>query len=119
MRLVLPILALAAAAMPADAAPDAPAPRAEEARIPFVGFGSIRSFRTAGDDVLYLQDMRRRWYRAELSGPCHGIEAALRIGVDTRFSSTLDNSGTLIVDGRRCPIHSLVPSEEPPRRPRN
>ncbi len=118
MRLALLTLALAAGA-PALAQPDSPRQRPAEARIPFVSFGSIRTFRTAGEDVIYLQDTRRNWYRAELTGPCPGIERALRIGVDSRFSSTLDNSSTLIVDGQRCPIHSLVRSEKPPRRPRN
>ena len=118
MRLTLLVLILAAAA-PATAQPDAPPQRPQEARIPFVNFGSVRTVRTAGEDVLYLQDTRRNWYRAELTGPCPGIERALRIGVDSRFSSTLDNSSTLIVDGQRCPIHSLVRSEKPPRRPRN
>jgi len=118
MRPALLILALAAAA-PAMAAPEAPRPRPQEARIPFVGFGSIRTFRTAGEDVIYLQDTRRNWYRAELTGPCPGIERALRIGVDSRPGSTLDSGSTLIVDGQRCPIHSLVRSEKPPRRPRN
>jgi len=99
-------------------AADPPA-RAPEARIPFANFGSIRTFRTAGEDVIYLQDTRRQWYRAELGGPCPGIERALRIGVDSRYSSTVDNSTTLIVDGQRCPIHSLVRSAAPPRRPRN
>ena len=117
MRLALLILALAAGA-PAVAQPDAPRQRPEEARIPFVNFGSVRTFRTAGEDVIYLQDTRRNWYRAELSGRCVGIEQALRIGVDSRFGSTLDNSSTLIVDGRRCPIHSLVRSGTPPRRQR-
>lgn len=118
MRLALLTLALAAGA-PAMAQPDSPLQRPEEARIPFVSFGSIRTFRTAGEDVIYLQDTRRNWYRAELSGPCPGIERALRIGVDSRFGSTVDSGSTLLVDGQRCPIHSLVRSEKPPRRPRN
>ena len=41
-------------------------------------------------------------------------QRALRIGVDTRFGATLDNSSSLIVDGERCPILSLVRSAEPP-----
>jgi hypothetical protein len=103
----------------APALADKPPIRPEEVRIPFVQFGAIRTFRTAGEDVIYLQDRRRNWYRAELNGPCPGIERALRIGVDSRYSATLDNSSTLLVDGQRCPIQSLVRSAEPPRRPRN
>ena len=119
IKAILLLAALAPAAAGAAAHPAEPPARPAEARIPFVSFGSIRTFRTAGEDVIYLQDQRRNWYRAELTGPCPGIERALRIGVDSRFSSTVDNSTTLIVDGQRCPIHSLVRSAEPPRRPRN
>ncbi len=118
-RLLIAIAGLSAPVLAAAPPPDGPSPAAREVRIPFVQFGAIRSFRTAGEDVIYLQDRRRNWYRAELNGPCIGIERALRIGVDSRYSATLDSSSTLIVDGERCPIQSLVASAEPPRRPRN
>jgi uncharacterized protein DUF6491 len=112
MKLALLPLALWAAA-------GAAAPQPEEARIPFVGFRSIHSFHPVGDDVVYLQDIRRNWYRATLAVPCINLSHALRIGVDTRFSGdTLDNTSTLIVDGERCRIHSLVHSDPPPPRPR-
>lgn len=121
MRIPLILLAFLAALAPSAAAagPAEPQTRAREARIPFVNFGAIRTFRTAGEEVLYLQDRRRNWYRAELAGRCPGIEGALRIGVDSRFGSTLDSGSILIVEGRRCPILSLARSAAPPRRPRN
>lgn len=111
--LLIPIALWAAAA-------GAP-PQPQEARIPFVGFRTVRTFHPVGDAVVYLQDVRRNWYRASLNGPCINLPHALRIGVDTRFSGdTLDNTSTLIVDGERCRITSLVHSEPPPprRRPR-
>jgi hypothetical protein len=113
MKMLLLPIALWAAAGPAPPQPD-------EARIPFVGFRTIHTFHPVGDDVVYLQDVRRNWYRATLNGPCINLPHALRIGVDTRFSGdTLDNSSTFIVDGERCPIHSLVRSDPPPPRPRH
>jgi hypothetical protein len=119
MRHVFLLLALAAA--PAPATPPAPAsasaPAAEEVRIPFPRFG-VRSFRTVGDDVVYLQDRRRDWYRAELAGSCVGLPMALRIGVDSRFGDVLERGSTLIVDGDRCTVSSLVRSAAPPPRPR-
>lgn len=106
--LLLPLALLAAA----GAAP----PRPEQARIPFVGFRTIRTFHPVGDDIVYLQDTRRNWYRATLNGPCLNLPHAIRIGVDTRFSGdTLDNTSSFLVDGQRCPIHSLVRSDPPPR----
>ena len=108
----MPLLALALLAA-AGAAP----PQPEEARIPFVGFRTIRTFHPVGLDTVYLQDIRRNWYRATLAGPCFNLPHAIRIGVDTRYSGdTLDNTSSFIVDGQRCPIHSLVRSDPPPRR---
>ena len=104
-----------AAALAAAAGPAPPQP--EEARIPFLSFRSIRTFHPVGDDVIYLQDTRRDWYRATLAGPCFNLNTAIRIAVDTRYSGdTLDNSSSFLVDGQRCPIHSLVRSDPPPRR---
>ncbi len=118
--LLIPIIALAASSAAAAAAPEPQPPieQAGEARIPFVGFRTIRTFRAVGDDVLYFQDRRRNWYRADLYGPCINLPRALRIGVDTRYGDTLDNSATIIVDGESCRIQSLVRSEPPPPRRR-
>ncbi|HYD14166.1 MAG TPA: DUF6491 family protein [Allosphingosinicella sp.] len=125
--LFLPLTAaLLAAAVPATAHPleaqrvSAPNAQAEQVRIPFASFGTIRNFRPVGDDVVYLQGTHRRWYRAELNGPCISLPAALRIGFDTRFNgSTLDNTSTLIVgSGERCRISSLTRAEGPPPRRR-
>jgi len=114
MKHAILFLALAAAAVPAVAAPDPP--QAEQARIPFPRYGGVRNFRSVGEDVLYLQDSRRHWYRAELAGPCHDLPSALRIGLDSRFSSMLERGSTLIVDGDRCTVVSLVRSAAPPPR---
>ena len=123
-HLLLPVTAaLLAAAVPAMASQPAlswRAPAPEEVRIPFVAFGALRSFRDDGDRIVYLEGSNRRWYRAELNGPCFNLPHALRLGFDTRFSGdTLDNTSTLIVDGERCRIASLVRSDPPPRRRRS
>lgn len=120
-ELLLPLTAsFLAAAVPATAGP-APdkAPAREEVRIPFASFGGIRNFRPVGDDVVYLEGTGRRWYRAELNGPCINLPAALRIGFDTRFNgNTLDNTSTLLVGGETCRIASLTRAEGPPPRRR-
>lgn len=107
------ILALLAAA----ATPAAP-PRAEVG-IPFVSQPrSIRSFRAAGDDLVYLRDRRGRWYRAELGGACLGLRWANVIGYDTRGGLSLARSGSILVEGQRCLIVSLTRSGPPPRKRR-
>jgi hypothetical protein len=119
-ELLLPVTAaFLAAAVPAAAAGPEPqtAPVREEVRIPFASFGAIRNFRPVGDDVVYLEGTHRRWYRAELNGPCIPLPAALRIGFDTRFNgNTLDNTSTLIVEGEHCRIMSLTRADGPPPR---
>ncbi len=116
------LLAIAAAtlatAVPAMAAPpvSGQARAQPEARIPFVSFRTIRNFQPQGDDVVFME-AQGRWYRATLHGPCFNLRRALRIGLDTRFSgNALDNTSSLIVDGERCRIQSLVLAEGPPPR---
>jgi len=109
------LLAAPAAARPARSDP-LPAPAAQEVRIPFADFHGIRSFHADDDRIVYLQDYRRNWYRAELNGPCFGLPWARRIGVDNRGSSTFDRFSILIVGDERCMIGSLSRSEGPPRR---
>ena len=112
--LLLPLLTAAMAA-PAAASP-APA-RAPEVGIPFATHArSIRNFEAPSDDVLYLEDRQRRWYRAEIGGPCFGLKWAQAIGYDTRGRLSLDQGSHILVDGNRCPIVSITRSEGPLRR---
>ena len=91
-------------------------PIGEEASIPFVNFGSIRNFRAIDRDTVYFQDLRRRWYRGEVIGPCSDLPFAQAIGVETRGVDRLDRFSTILVRGDRCQLTSLVRSEEPPSR---
>jgi hypothetical protein len=118
-RIPVTLIALiAAAAAPAFAAPapDRPAThRAEQASIPFAGL-RIRNFHAEADDVVYLEDRSRNWYRAELIGPCREIRWARGIGIDTRGSGSFDRFSALLVDGQRCQLASLTRSARPERR---
>ena len=114
------ILALAAAAAVAPHAaladPGPPARARQEARIPFLAFGTIRHFEPVGKNLVYLQDRRRRWYRAELAGRCLELPHAHYIGIDTGGGPFVDRFSALIVEGQRCQLRSLTRSEAPPRR---
>ena len=108
-------LLLLAAAI-ADPAVAEPADERSQASIPFASQRhSIRDFEAPDDRILYLQDRRRRWYRADL-GYCFGLKWANAIGYDTRGGLSLDSFGAILVDGQRCPIVSLTHSEGPPRK---
>lgn len=114
--MIIKVLPLAAALVAAVPPAPQPAPVPEEARIPFVNFRSIYTFHPVSDEIVYLQDVHRNWYRATLYTPCFNIRGAFRIAVDTRFGDTLDNTSSFLVGGERCPIQSLVRSGPPPSR---
>lgn len=107
MTILLALLAAAAS----------PAPGPGQVSIPFVNHRrAIRTFEAVGDDILYLQDRRSRWYRAELGGACFGLRWANAIGYDNRGRLTLGRGDSILVEGQRCLILSLTPSDPPPRR---
>jgi hypothetical protein len=115
--IILALAATASLAAPLSAAAPRPAPPAgEEASIPFAHFGGVWSFEAPDDDLVYLQDRSRNWYRAQLYGPCWGLSWANGIGIDTRGSSEFDRYSFLIVGKERCAIQSLTRSGPPPKR---
>jgi hypothetical protein len=108
-------LLILAAAVSAPAQAELPEERSQ-ASIPFASHRyAIRDFEAPSDDIVYLQDRQRRWYRADL-GYCFGLKWANAIGYDTRGGLSLDSFGAILVDGQRCPIVSLTRSEGPPRK---
>ncbi|HEU0098307.1 MAG TPA: DUF6491 family protein [Allosphingosinicella sp.] len=112
--LILLAASLAAPAL-AAASPASPA-MGEPASIPFANHPrAIRDFEAPSDEIVYLQDRQRRWYRADL-GHCFGLKWAQAIGYDTRGGLSLDSFGAILVEGRRCPILSLTRSDGPPRK---
>ncbi|HEX8061954.1 MAG TPA: DUF6491 family protein [Allosphingosinicella sp.] len=120
MKILLPFLAAAAGSVPAFAQPSQPAfdPN-EQVSIPFANHRSaIRNFEAPSDDVLYLEDRQRRWYRAELAGACFNLKWAHAIGYDTRGRLSLDQGSHILVGRERCTITSLTRSEGPPRKAR-
>lgn len=118
MRKMLALLAALAAApvVAAPPTPDAPITTAAEVSIPFAHFGGIYNFDAPSDDLVYLQDRAHNWYRAQLYGPCWGLQDAIRLGVDTRGSANFDRTSQLIVDHQSCPIESLTRSGPPPKK---
>lgn len=107
-------LMIAGFAGTAQARPDSRA----EASIPFVSFGSIRDWRAVDRDTLYIQDVHRNWYRAELLTSCHDLNFAHAIGFDARGTDRFDKFSSVVVRGQRCPVRSLVASAPPPKKDR-
>ena len=103
-----------AAATPAPAAAPDARPLGVDARIPFANSTGIRNFQADGDNALWIEGQRGEWYRAELFGPCIGLDHSMKVGFITRGTHTLDRFGQVLVDGSKCQISSLVTSAPPP-----
>lgn len=105
------LFAALAIGLAAPAAADAP----KEARINFVNHGGIRDWRIVDRDTLLIRGRGNRWYKAELFAPAWGLNFAHSIGFDTGFGGTFDRFSSVIVEGRRYPLRSLVEVEPPAR----
>ncbi len=91
---------------------------AEEASIPFMGFGSIRDWQAEGDTALLVQDIRRNWYRATFWQPCRELPFAIRIGFVTDNFDRLDKFSSIRVDGERCWFKAFEKSAAPLPKPK-
>ena len=118
MKKIILAFAAAASLCGGAAASEPAAPAAQEARIPFLHISRFRTFRAVDRETLYIENRRNDWYRITTLGHCPGLPFAMTIGVDTRGSPTLDRFSTLVVDGDRCAIQSVVRSGPPPPRQR-
>lgn len=118
LKYSLSLLALAALAAPVaaqDAKPTHNWPQlGVEASIPFANHRGIRDFQPDGDDGIWLQDARSRWYYGKIIGPCTGLNFATAIGYETRGTSSFDKFSGILVDGQKCQLTSLVTSDKPP-----
>ena len=111
MKFAIPAALMLSLASPAAfAADDAPA----DASIAFANHGGIDDWTATDDRTIYFEDRFRRWYRADLMGPCTGLDFAWHIGVDTGVNGSLDRWGAVFVDGQRCPFQSFVAVSGPP-----
>lgn len=90
-----------------------------EAKIVFPNYGAIRNFEADGNDGIWFEDRQRRWYYAELFGPCHDLDFANAIGFDTGGTPQFDKFSSIIVRGQKCQLMSLLTAEKPlPRKER-
>ncbi len=74
----------------------------------------LYNFTPDGDEGVWLQDFRKRWYYATIRGPCPGLGRAFGLGYDTRGSTRFDRSTMLIVEGYPCALSSIVTADRPP-----
>lgn len=113
VRWVFLLSAMLAGATLADSPPATPAP--QEARIPFAK-KNIWNWRVVDDRTVLIQDLGRKWYKATLLGPCINLTFAQRVGFDAGPTDTFDRFSAILVQGRRCPLVSLVGTAAPPKK---
>ena len=84
-----------------------------ETSIALASRGMILNFEADGEDGVWLEDTRHRWYYAKFTGGCQGLTYAMGIGYDTRGSNRLDRSGAIVVEGQQCLIETFVTADKP------
>jgi len=88
----------------------------QQAEIPFVNYGGIRNWRAYDNRTLFIEGNGRQWYRADLMGPCIGLNFAEHIGIDSHPMNTFDRFSTVRVDGQSCAVKSVVKVDGRPTR---
>lgn len=115
--LFVPLVGLAAAGA---SAAQHQRPIGQETSIPFADQHGLRDWREGPSrDVFYVQDYRDKWYRVQLSGPCIGNMASLRIAYTTGPGGAFDRfSRVFSTDLPRmtCSVVSIKTSPPPPGR---
>lgn len=114
-RMLLP-LALAGFAAGAVAGE----PAARPASIPFANHGGISDWKADGTRGLWVQDVHRQWYYAELMGPCTGLDFVEKLGFETGPDGALDQHGAVSFKDagmlvQRCVFRTFVRSDGPPK----
>jgi hypothetical protein len=80
---------------------------------------TIRNFEADGNNGIWIEDHRRRWYYGSFLGPCQGLNFSQAIGFDTGGLSRFDKFGKIVTHDDICQLNSLVTSEKPlPRKER-
>ena len=103
-------------AAPGLAAKAAPSPAGSEASIAFPNHGGIYDWQAIDRETLYVQDSARRWYLAKLLGPCLDLEFAQGVGFISSGNDVFDRFSSVLVNGQRCQVQSLVRSAPPPKK---
>lgn len=120
-RLLIALTAASLSATPAVAASKADnaqpgqgeQTRRQSARIPFANTVGIRDWRPDGRNAVYIEDVHRNWYRADLFAPAPELPFVTFIGIDAGPTGTLDKFGAIYVDGQRYTFRDFVEVPDP------
>jgi hypothetical protein len=108
------IAALATADLPMHVAESDPAPAVTAAA--FVNHADLINWLADGERGLWIQANNLRWFYASFTGVCHGLNSTNSLVFDTRASSKIDRTSSVIVSGHRpCRVQTFVSSSGPPK----
>lgn len=89
-------------------------PAQKHVSIPFADIGNILDWRASGTDEIYIQSMRREWYRAVFFSPCTELPFAVQIAFVTEPNGALNQFSSILVEGQRCWFRSFEHASGPP-----
>ena len=92
-------------------------PATEESYVPNVRSEGVAEWEADGDRGLYIMSQDGAWYHARTAAPCPRLRTAVSLGFETRGPDRLDRYGTVIAEGWRCPLISVVRSNGPDAEP--
>lgn len=75
--------------------------------------GSIQDWRADGTKAILIQDIGKKWYRAEFMGPCNGLPFAEQVGFITDGTNRIDQFSSILVRGERCWFKSFAETTAP------
>ena len=77
--------------------------------------GTIRNWKSDGNDGIWVQDTRNKWYYAKFMAPCIGLPFAEGVRVKTGPSGEVDRWSSVITHSTGpCRFASFVRSDGPP-----
>lgn len=99
----------ACATATAPKAPEAPLTVvSEDASIPFVSLGGIKSWSARDDGSLLIEGASGRFYRATFMGPCRELKfAGPGIAITSDAAGSTDRFSRVLVNGQSCPFATL------------
>jgi Family of unknown function (DUF6491) len=109
VRTLIAAASLAACAATTSKAPEAPLTVVNEnASIPFVSLGGIRSWSARDDGSLLIEGTSGRFYRATFMGPCRALKfAGPGIAITSEAAGQTDRFSKVLVNGQSCPFATL------------
>jgi hypothetical protein len=80
----------------------------------FVNHADLINWLADGERGLWIQANNLRWFYASFAGVCRGLNSTNSLVFDTRASSKIDRTSSVIVSGHGpCRVQTLVPSSGP------